>query len=405
MKTRFKLSLIIASIINASIMLLVVLFMLNQSVMMQDEKVLIRKTSSFKDKITKTDTASLSKFVFINVSKNKQLIPEIDPDFGDTIGNTVVTDRRKLTKLFRKLNKHTDLFKSVVCDILFEDKSHFDEALKYEMKRQPKLILPYITNNNSQEESTLFDFKKGLAEYVATNDVFVKFKLIYDDTTKTVPLVMYEQIHDTQITHNGWFYELDGRKIFHNFIINIRIKTSDILNNNTAYYQMSRFIELPDSLMQSLLKDKIIMISDFEDPKNDFHETVAGDMPGALILANTYLALEKGDNLVPMMLLPLLLISFFIISMLVFYPINIFEMWAEKITQKIPNIAAAKYLVGFISYVSLLSIVSVICFVLFNKHINVLYLTIYIYALEKVISFIQKKRAKKREEKRKEVKA
>jgi len=400
MKNKFKIALILASVINSTIMLLVVLFMLNQSVMMQDEKVLIRKTSSFKDKIIKTDSVSLGKFVFINVSKNKQLIPEIDPDFGDTIGNTVVTDRRKLAKLFHKLNKHTDAFKSVVCDILFEDKSHFDEALKYEMKRQPKLILPYITDDNSEAENTVFKFKKGLAEYVATNDVFVKFKLIYGDSAKTLPLVMYEQIHKTEIKHGKWFYELDGKNIFHNFIINIRIKTSDIMNNNAPYYQMSRFIELPDSLMTSLLKDKIIMISDFEDPKNDYHETVAGNMPGALILANTYLALEKGDNLVPMMLLPLLFISFFLISILVFYPINIFEMWTEKIIEKIPNARVTKYLVGFVSYVSLLSVVSIVCFILFNKHINVLYLTMYIYGLEKIISLIRKRRAKLREKRR-----
>jgi len=387
MKKTTKIKIVAVSIANAVFMLILSLFLLSQPVIKSDEKELIKNTTWLKEKVLGKDKPPKDDFLFVNIAFNKELIDKLDVD-GLPIGNQAITDRNKLAKLFSILNKKPDNQKFILCDVLFIDDSPNDTLLAAEIQKFPNIVIPYVQNITPK-----FAVNQGLVEYTAVGDFFVKYKLQLDDSLKSLPLVMYEKLHQTTMQEGNWFYSLDNQTVFNNFILNLRITKGDLLDTNKIYpvISLSELLQLSDNDVLAQTKNRIVVIGDFSDIKNDYHKTVVGPMPGALILLNAYLALTKRDNKVPFLLSPVLLLGFFLVSLLVFYPVNVFEKFSSLITSKIPNAKLADYIVGFLSYATLLSIISIGCFLLFNMHLNVLYLTTYIYGLEKVIEFVRKR--------------
>lgn len=383
---------LIASLINGAIMVLIAFFMLNQPMVRGDERELIKKTTSFKNLLTGKDTSGFQKFLFLNVSHDKELIGYLDKN-GFPEGNQPITDRKKVGDLVAYLNRNRNAFLYLFTDIYFIDESPNDSLLGSELgKMGDKAIIPFHLG----EEKPKFGSNQALADYIATESTFVKFKLTQTDPAtgkfmKSVPLVMSEKINGVTPRKGGFLFYLNNKPAFNNFIISLRITKDDLDQKRCDYMNLGSFLNLPEERKMDHVKNRIIVAGDFEDKKNDFHKTVDGSQPGSLLLVNAYLAIAKGDNLIPALLFPLLYLGFFLISLLVFYPVNIFEEWIAKITAKIPSAKAAKYVAGFISYTALLSILSTLCFLLFNIHVNVLYLTVYIYGLEKVIAWVNKK--------------
>ncbi len=395
MKRKTKKIIVSLSLANALIMLIFSFFILNQPLVKLDERELIKWTSNWREKIIKNDAEFKNDFLFINIANDKELIDKFD-EFGLPNGNQTITDRKKLADFLKIVNKSPDNYKYLLFDILLIDNSPNDSILGAELKKAKNIIIASTTNEIPQ-----FNVNKGLVEFTANEKVFVKYKLLENDTLRSIPLKIYEELNKTKLVDNEVFYTFDNQRVFHNFIINLRIKTDDVIDTSHIYpfIGLGEILQLPDSAVNELVKNRIVILGDFTDKKNDYHQTVSEFMPGALLLANVYLALVKGDNIVPYTLFIILYVSFFLISLLVFYPINIFEKWSEKITKRIPNAKLADYFVGFITYATILSVISTICFLLFNLHVNVLYLTTYIYGLEKLTEIIRKKITEKNKNK------
>jgi hypothetical protein len=73
MKTNTKIFIAISSIINALFMLALSIFLLNQPIVHNDEKVLIKQTVEYKEKFMGEDKKpSPDDFLFINISYNKE---------------------------------------------------------------------------------------------------------------------------------------------------------------------------------------------------------------------------------------------------------------------------------------------------------------------------------------------
>ena len=552
------------SLVNAVLMVFVSFFLLNQSVVREDERTLIVNTTERKAKfldidieglvegIAPADTTAvaadstqiieeepifdedeeqeidwldINSYLFLNVAYDKELIDYKD-DNGFVIGEEPITNRKKLTELFQFLNKYPDAYKYVICDVFLSGDSKHDAALEAELKKAKNVIFPYHQNPDSTLDLPKFDsLHLGFADYTATDDYFVKYKLSYGDSLETIPLVMFRDLDGGEMTKDGFFHYVNGQRAFDNFIVNLRIpgipdnkiqnlgeflsfvnpdmggddfgddwddaggddmgwddagtettdtggddmgwddagtettdtggddmdwddagtETTDTSGDDMDWDDAGTeategeddmgwddagsdtTLGADDDFNRTFIENRIIVIGDFQSDA-DMHTTVFGEMPGPLLLLNTYLALKFGDNIIPNALFPILFITFFLLSLIVFQPESLFDKWVaylltfvvklveylrlqlskigpdhklkEKYSEKLLENVDTKftdYITGIFTYAFILTTVSSLSYFLFNIHLNILYLTVYIYGLQKLVAFVYKKIAKRKE--------
>jgi len=149
---------------------------------------------------------------------------------------------------------------------------------------------------------------------------------------------------------------------------------------------LGELLLLPDEEITRILKDKIIIVGDFME--NDMHETLFETTSGPLILTNVYLALQNPDTLATLPFVLILLATYLFSSFLVFHKGDFIE---EYISKKFKGLKLIKHLAGFTSYLLVLLIASTISFFLFNIHINVFLLAVYLYLIDLLVRFVYRK--------------
>ena len=255
---------LISSFINGLVMVVVTFFMLNQPMVRGDEKALIKNTTAFKQWITGKDTSMLQSFLFLNVSHDKELIPYYDKD-SFPAGNEAITDRKNVSDLVAFLNKNRSSFRYFLCDIYFIGDSPNDSMLAQELiKLGDKAIIPF----HFGKEKPKFRTNMALADYIATEQTFVKFKLTqYDPKTgklvKSIPLIMSEKLNSIYSKTGGLFFQLNNKPAFNNFIINLRITKDDFEKGRCAYLNLGGFLYdsiMTDSMKLALVKDRIVVV-------------------------------------------------------------------------------------------------------------------------------------------------
>lgn len=451
---------------NALFMLLVSMYLLNLPVVQEDEKALVAQTSGLKAKYLGAEPKpDADAFLFVNLSYENALIPSesalefmaFEEDFGDEFeeegfeddaeewlteedlnggseldfpyGNQIITDRSVLAHFFQILNQQPTIHKYVLCDVIFEHPSPHDAALAAELEKLPNVLLPIWEDGAGSIQQPLFDAQAGLATYTAVDDAFVKYNL-QPDSIKSMPLLMYEQLHGKELRKgDGFFHQMDGKPVFNNFILNFRISTEDVLSEEGVYHNnywksLSTVLTMnSEEEIRALCKDKIIVLGDFERSDNDYHQTVFGEMAGPLILLNVYLALVAGDNGIHPALYLILFVGFFIISLQLFHPTKWFDVLLEKANARIErfqeqiehqsgfkgvviNLIADQVdllerlsgtVVAMLTYLTLFGLVSISAFLLLNNHINIFYLSLYVVLFERVIGYVNRFRAKGKE--------
>ncbi|MEM9338127.1 MAG: CHASE2 domain-containing protein [Bacteroidota bacterium] len=445
---RVAIRILITSIVNAFIMVCISIWLLNRPAVHNDEKLLIEKTASYKVRLFgESAKPAADGLLFINVSFDKEIIPipmelegmeltaedlalfddeeGVNALSGFSQGTQVITDRSVLARFFAILNKNPNNHRYILCDILFENPSDHDLLLKEQLKKLPNVLIPFWEDENDVLQYPLFDVTSGLATYTAVDNYFIKYQLM-DDTLKTMPLVMYEALHQQQLRKKGnLFYQMNDRSVFNNFILNLRVRTDDVIKEGGTYHPnywkfFGATLDLySDEEILELTKGKIIVIGDFEDTTNDYHQTLAGDMPGPLILLNAYLALVAGDNIIRDGLYLILFMGFFLISIELFHPDDLLKNgytrltnWLQGLLKKIKTrnvllkslIDAADKQLKFIdsindtvkklpTYMGVLSIISIAAYLLLNNHINIFYLSLYILFVENVMKYEKKVRS------------
>ena len=148
---------------------------------------------------------------------------------------------------------------------------------------------------------------------------------------------------------------------------------------------LGELLLLPDEDIQAYLAGKLVVIGDFRE--NDLHETLFELTAGPLILVNVLLSLEAGDTYVSAAFFLLLSLTFMYLSYMSLTDKDIIE---EAIQRRFGNVAIAKYIVGFASYLGILTLLSVTTFFLFNIHLNVFFLACYLYGVDKANGLIRR---------------
>ena len=384
-----------ASIAHSIFLIFFTIFWLNQETTYGDEVALIKWTSAIKrlllDRDEKPDRKDL---FFINVSWDKQIVKKLDEDGLFPIGNQAITDRIKLAKLFQILNKKPDNHKFVLCDIFFKDSSPSDSLLKAQIEQVNNLIIPYHRDPDGVPDFPIFSCQLGLADYTTIQGSFLKFSLIHSDTLKTIPIMMYERIHNAIFSKQTPFYYMNDKLSLNSIILDFKIRNHHLKGDNAFYYwNLGDLIKLAevsgDSTILDLVKDRVLVIGDFED--RDLHSTVLGKMAGPLIIINAYLALVNEENIISMTLLIILFSVYFVISWIAFSSLKLAEI---AIIRKLYHTNIGKNLIEFISYLIFLGIISTLFYYAFNIHINILVIAVYMKSLETVIRLLQNKRGK-----------
>lgn len=391
----FKIFKITATVANALALIYFTFQLLNQPFLHGNEMPLIQGATYFKNIILDAEDKPARKdFMFIDVAYDKILIDKLDTN-GFSIGKQPVVDRGKLAKFFRILNSKPTNQKFVICDIFFADSAQPDEcvgdtispdvALKAELAKMKNVVLSYHFKNDkdSLDLPIFLDPPRGIADYTTTNNTFLKFNLIHHDTIKSSPLIMYEYLHKQQLKKTSWFHWLNGQRILKSFIVDFRIRNYDLFVSQNHYKvdNLDALLTLDAKDVLAHVKDRIIIVGDFQ---NDKHETIYGETVGPLILLNTYLALKNGDNVITPPFLVFLFVCFFGLSVMVFYPSNLFESWLIATFEN----TQFKYAITFLSYMSLLIATSLLSFFVFNTHLSILLLTIYLYVLKNIMRFM-----------------
>lgn len=398
MSAKFKLFLLIGALANAFLLLGVSSFLLQQPITPEDEYLVIKLTSALKNIGLGLDEKPPQKdFLFVNVAYAKALVPKYDESGVFPIGNEAITDRAKLASLFQKLNKHPQSYQYIICDIHFTGASEDDSILAEHIEKTENIIASYHYNKaKKQYEDPVFKVHKGLADYtehkesfLKKSEGFLKYRLLLNDSVKSLPLLMYQDLSGASWQKDGWFYELNGKPIFNSFILNFRIRSYDLFESKKPYPTLTidDLLLMDAETMASFVKDRIIVIGDFTD--RDLHDTIYGKMPGSLILVNAYLALLNEDNLMRNGLLVVLFISFTLLTLLALYPQKFIKNWfVSALNIKTQWI---KYLFDFMAYFILLAAISIGSFFLYNIHLNVFFLALEIHFIGRIALFTYKK--------------
>lgn len=346
-----------------------------------DEKLLIWGTSAVK--FSFRELPDSEEFAFINTSYDLQLIDRYD-DFGFPVGNQPITDREKLAMLLGAINASDQKPAYVIIDIHFVDSTEYDSALYAELKKMDNVILSSHISEDGFFEAPLFQgINYGLSDYVIGSvfDGVYKYQLVHEDTLKLLPLKVHQAISNSDISHKGPFVKIDDKWTTNNFIMNYRILQKDIQNLEAGFnpVSMGELLYLTDEDIQDFVKDKIVVIGDFFE--NDMHETIFEITAGPLILVNAYLTIKNGDTSINILFLFLMVIFYAYLSYMVFYEGDMIENWISKFSSK----SVSRYFMGFASYFLILILFSILCFALFNVHINIFFVAVAFYLLDRVV--------------------
>ncbi|MEM7040925.1 MAG: hypothetical protein AAF570_28435, partial [Bacteroidota bacterium] len=235
----------------------------------------------------------------------------------------------------------------------------------------------------------------GLADYYTVDDEFLKFRLVRNGYP-TVPLRMFEMLEEGKFQEGAWFWEWNGKPAMNDFVLDFRIRQRDIFRRDTLGYPSAHLYDLLalEELgildeIHAFTKDRIVVVGDFN--LRDMHETMYGEMAGPLILTNLYLALKNGDMRLPLLFPLLLFFVYLLLSYIVFTTNDFFE----NLIRRLSSNDFVLLLATGISYLLILGAVSVLCFILFNFHINFLFLALYFNAVEWLRAYILKRRARR----------
>ena len=306
--------------------------------------------------------------IFINTSFDKELIcySEIDESLTsphpDTLGNTEITDRRKLIRLLELLKnvKYKYLVidlkfakglesDSIVIDSVTGDSVRADDKLFSLIKQMDRVVI--ATHHNIRLIDKELEEKAALADYwtTATSTNFVRYE--YFDSIPYIPMVVYNELQkivgqDTiscyypfgtkyfkplavytqgnKLCYNSIF--LDFEIIGDNYIVQ---ESGHPINKELEYVNLSKDIldEFDPQSIVNNYENHYVFIGNIV---QDQHDTYAGPQPGCLILYKALKALNEKKHIVSIIELLILFILYFFISYLILGGNNLLDIFRKS---------------------------------------------------------------------------
>ncbi len=387
MTTGKKVSLLLA-LANTVILFFLTTWFWSLPWMAGDEKLMIWATSAIR--LMNRDRPESQEFALINVSYDQMLIDKFDA-YGFPVGKQAITDRQKLTRFMKIINQAERKPKYVFFDLYFEKPTAYDSALNAEIKQQQNLIVSiHLDENGNPRLPVITDVKMGLSDYVIGNifEGVYKFQLYFSDTLKLTPLIISEDLNNYQSEKRGPFVKIGNWITLNYFIMNYRLLQKDIMNMEVGFnpVNLGELLILPDEDIAAFLENKIVVIGDYFE--YDMHETLFEITSGPVVLINAYLTIVNRDTVVNFFFILIITMLYFGLSYIAIYPEDMIENYIRR---KYGKIKWVGNVTSFMSYLIILVVVSIFTYFLFNIHLNVFFLSIYIFIIEKLSTFLYKK--------------
>ena len=276
---------------------------------------------------------------FINVSRDLQLVYEDTNRPSE--GYATITDRRKLFQFLQKVERDSIDYKYIMMDIRFEKKyeTEYDDSLYAIIQRMPRIVIATHQKNDSGGDYEIADNrlleKCGMSDYnqygIVTN--FSRYTFLQAGKP-SMALKMYDDLNHQETSVKQWdnrpVYYTDGHLCINSPMMYL---TGTVLNFED--YTMLQFAREQAQMQNGLetgmeaesaklddeqgsyyfymnlggdfvdnefkrdlkwdgdLKDKIIIIANFED---DVHDTYVGKVAGAYITWMAYQYLCNGNH-------------------------------------------------------------------------------------------------------------
>lgn len=352
---------------------------LSSSASYGNEALLIKWASVIKRTVLQIDEDPPAKdFLFINVAYEKELIAS-----EEFLGKEVITDRAQLAAFFDIIKAGNNPHKFILCDVFLKGHSPNDSLFAASVKGLKNAVFPVHFSENDSVEKPKFDLSYAIADYQTTGDAFLKFNLVQQKNLASVPVFMYSKLDGGSI-QTGKFVNTDkGRPIFNNAVIDFPIRSYEVIEEKE--YPVVNLSELsvlpPEIVISEYLKDRIILIADFE---HDTHATIYGKTPGTFILLNTYLMLKSGYHIVSFWWVLLMIMSYTVLSYFLFFKNG--KPPSENLQNKY------SFFASFFNYIFKLGLISVISYVLFNVYVNILIFAVYLNCFSFILGLMNKTR-------------
>jgi len=273
---------IIVALLHGILLFIVLWQVSNGSFSWQVDEELMKKVNAAGNKLSGSNAQYDHDFVFVNVSRDLKLVS--DPA---EYGETAITDRSKLAQFFKILADNGNKHHYALCDIFLEFPDDDDTALLAQTKRCTKLLFPYHITGDSVQKPCL-PVHSALSDFVTNTGDFSKFKLVYNDTLTTTPLVLLEEIDHKKYPRSY----LDFKSVFPKYYIQLP-QLLDI--KKYPYYNLGELLMLSeaDSFYHNFLENKFIVIGNYD---TDVQNSAVGKIAGPLILLNTYLSIRNRGH-------------------------------------------------------------------------------------------------------------
>ncbi|GAA4840076.1 hypothetical protein [Algivirga pacifica] len=389
---------------HAVFLIVAVLFYNRLPFALGDEVTLIEMTSIMKNTLFKVEEKPpKERFLFINCAWEKDLIPKLD-EYGWEIGKIDITDRNSLGKFVQKINR-TNAHELLLMDIQFYMPTANDSVLAAELPKLKKGLVSYHKGADNKPRYPIFKgIPLGLSDMESQlrsnqDDLVLKYHLIQGDSLKTTPLRMYEEIHQDTLEHGLFFNSLGGYPILNAYIIEHPIRKNDLFNKVDSlrypYMHLSEVINISDKRFAKIVKDKVIVLGDFENL--DIHRTIYGKQPGPLILVNAFLALENGDNRITYAFLLFMFIGFAFASYkAIVYKDPVTTFLERKLSTDHFLLELTRDTLFYLVFFGIMSLVS---YFFFNMHLTILVLSFYLNGLEQLMIFLHGEEDENQEDK------
>ena len=388
---------------HAVFMLLLTLIWMNSPLVYEDEYFLVRILTLAKKVILNSESKPKpDRFLFINVAYNKELIPHYG-EAGEKLGDEIITDRKVLANILKNVSNCKRNSKMVILDVVLESPSKNDSILEYYAHKLGNKLIVSANENEGKVIAPIINVPYGLASYTTvqegllgvTSDAFFKYQPLKDIDTKNISVKVFENVYKTKIESGLLWNKENGDFLFKSFIIDQPIRYYDLFlapqEKRYPILYANDFNLLPKEIIQELVKNRFVYVGDFE--LSDMHETIYGELPGSLILANQLIALEREEHKIPVLWVIFMLFSFGILTFDAFWQKNSIQIIFFKVF-KIKSISKQNNIQSFVKILGSISIIAILSYFIFDISIGILFLVLYfqfIKFLRKVYVFFKLK--------------
>lgn len=339
----------------------------NSSYTSRVDEQIMKKVNAAGNKLFGSNAHYDHDFVFVNVSRDLKLVS--DPA---EYGETAITDRSKLARFFKILADNGNKHHYALCDIFLEFPDDDDTALLAQTKRCTKLLFPYHLAGDSVQKPCL-PVHSALSDFVTNTGDFSKFKLVYNDSIKTTPLVLLAEIDHKKYPRSY----LDFKSVFPKYYI----QSPQLFETKKyPYYNLGELLMLSeaDSFYHNFLENRFIVIGNYD---TDIHNSAVDKIPGPLILLNTYLSIRNRVHVswwwAMFMITGLTAVSYLLFFKKVKVPVIYKHPWLDLLMQLFVN--------DYISFFGICLLLAVLSELIFSVQLSFSVLLTYLF----VISFFR----------------